>query len=142
MPKDEKTFISVSCYGTAWDDKAEECFICDVSQKCRRLTVGNYKSPFRVEEDYSHKSEIEDVKKELKVLIPKYDREIKISNGKKLYKTSDEGLPEFSEMSLQEIEDMARKHGILFTHPDRKILRMRLVVLLKKTFHKKSLVNS
>ena len=158
---DEKNLISVECYGVAWDDQAPECNICDVSQRCRKLTLevklSNAKtlsekikiSP-EVKEAYEdmvqdtmrrkqEKEEQEETSKKIKEILPIYEKEIHKNATKKVLKKNvgteyKADMPNFTNMSLDEIVRFARVQGIDYNHSDKRILRMQLIQKLKKLY--------
>lgn len=158
---EKKNLISVECYGVAWDDQAPECNICDVSQRCRKLTLevklNNAKtlsekiiiSP-EIREAYEdmvqdtmrkkkEKEEQEETSKKIKELLPVYDKEIHKNSTKKVIKKNSSieykaDMPNFANMSLEELVRFARVQGIDYNHPDKRILRMQLTMRLKKLY--------
>lgn len=153
---DMKKVKESKCFGIAWDGDVKECKICEVATLCKQRTLGSVKqTPATSSKPVTKKADKEDT---VSTMVPSTPRPepknksedlkksekkspAKKSSGKKSDKAEvnyDPDMPEFKEMSMEELLELAKDRGINPAEFDKytkvNIKRMRVTMALKKTY--------
>lgn len=135
-----------TCFGIAHDMTTPECKMCDVKLQCEQKVKGaNIEAPTlkvkkeRVEPVVPPKSTPTVDKEEVvktatpKTKTPKADKPA--SKGKKEPTAYRDDMPDFKQMSLGDLKNMAHSNSVEWTdYGNDQITRMRLIMSLKKLY--------
>jgi len=125
---------SSTCFGIAYDDGVPECKQCDTRLKCRAKTLGVDYVPEPepiVEKEPVPKPELP------KVNVEPTEKETKKKTKKGTTEKAPDNpnLPNFKEMSLEQLKSMAAEKSVEWKdYGNDQITRMRLIMALKKAF--------
>lgn len=138
-----------TCFGYAHDDNAEECKKCDIKKQCEATMQSNLaKLPNTAEDEPIIETDTKKpLEKTAQQLIDskaesktKKASKPKASPEKKATKTevkssSSNGMPNFKEMSLEALIELAEKKEVVWKdYGNDQINRMRIIMQLKKLY--------
>lgn len=126
-----------SCFGIAYDDTVPECKKCDVMAQCKVKSSGfpldntttqmmdKALEPVRKEEGRKKSTATKTTTKKAEPKAKAVKPQVKISGD----------MPDFKEMSLEELKGLAEKHSVTWRdYGNDNITRMRLIMELKKCY--------
>lgn len=127
-----------SCFGIAYDDTVPECKKCDVMAQCKVKSSG---FPLDNATTQMMDKALEPVRKEgAKKKATSAKTTKKTTSGSKAKTVKPQvkisgDMPEFKEMSLDELKSLAEKHSVVWRdYGNDNITRMRLIMELKKCY--------
>lgn len=141
------------CFGIAWADDAPECKMCEVCNACKQRTLSGVKTapstkpatkPAKqapapeVEEDNEEVPAPKDHKPEKQTVKATKPAKAKAEKKEKPVVNYSDDMPEFKELSIEELLELATSRGIDVTVFDKytapNIKRMRVIMALKETY--------
>ncbi|QMV48428.1 hypothetical protein Goe9_c01250 [Bacillus phage vB_BsuM-Goe9] len=138
-----------TCFGIGHDPNVKECKMCDVREQCRAKTQGmNVPTPTRKKPEEvapAPKKEKATTKKttakkstdkeEKKETAPKAKETKAKPKAKKAKAPANPNLPNFKEMSFEELVDLAKERNVEWKdYNSPNITRMRLIMALKASY--------